>query len=523
MSNHSSGLSGIDRTLLILCFTLGFFALNGILTFNNVADGDLWARMAAGAAFWTQHRVMPSDVFAFTPTLPRWIDHEWGAGLIFYTLLRIGGPSALMIFKIATALAALTACVATARRGGVRWEVVLLLTPLCAVNVIPGYVPVVRSQALTYMFFAVTLLLLEELRRGKRWPAPLVVACMVMWTNVHGGFVSGLGSVGVYTLFALHQRSNWKTFLAVFACCCLATLVNPYGVDYWGYLIPALFHDRPQIAEWRPLKFFRLDSFLWFRALFVVTIPTIVIGWKGARKKRSLPGLVMLALTALLAWRSRRHVPFFGLCALCCLGPYAQCALSDLARLVPARLHRRLRPFAALAVLYASIFITISIRYMPESSFSVLAPTGFYPVREVDILMYSGAEGNVAVPFRWGSYVMWRLHPKIKVSMDGRYEEVYPESTFEMNLAFFRKTPPDWDRLIVEHEVDYVMLNLSGSALRPRDLTGRGYTVIYRDRGASALLARDDLAPALLAFVSNELPPETIQPLDPAIPAAWWP
>ena len=107
MSNHFSGLSGIDRTLLILCFTLGFFALNGILTFHNVA---------VSAGFWTQHRVMPSDVLAFTPTLPRWIDHEWGAGLIFYTLLRIGGPSALMIFKITTALAALAACVGTARR-----------------------------------------------------------------------------------------------------------------------------------------------------------------------------------------------------------------------------------------------------------------------------------------------------------------------------------------------------------------------------------------------------------------------
>ena len=51
---------------------------------------------------------------------------------------------------------------------GVRWEVMLLLTPLCAINVIPGYVPIVRSQALTYTLFAVTLLLLEELRRRRK-------------------------------------------------------------------------------------------------------------------------------------------------------------------------------------------------------------------------------------------------------------------------------------------------------------------------------------------------------------------
>jgi hypothetical protein len=149
-----------------------------------------------------------------------------------------------------------------------------------------------------------------------------------------------------------------------------------------------------------------------------------------------------------------------------------------------------------------------------------LAPVGIYPVREVDVLEQAGVEGNVAVPFHHGSYVSWRLYPKVKVSMDGRYEAAYPESSFKMNQDFFGKRGLDWDRLIREFRVDFVILDYQTCSLRPEDLAAKGYALICQEPGLSGLLALESHASTLRQIFAN-LPPTTPDPLSAGIPKKW--
>jgi hypothetical protein len=53
-------------------------------------------------------------------------------------------------------------------------------------------------------------------------------------------------------------------------------------------------------------------------------------------------------------------------------------------------------------------------------------PRLLYPIGAVSWLEESGFEGNLFVPFSAGGYVSWRLYPRVKVSLDGRYEVAYP-------------------------------------------------------------------------------------------------
>lgn len=514
-----------DRLLILLSFALGFLALGVLLAYHNIGDSDLWARLAAGASVWETGRVFESDPFAFTPKLEHWIDHEWGAGFIYFGLIRFFGPTSLLLFKIVSAFTALGLAVGAARRLGVRPETLLLLGVPCALALLPGYVPVVRSHALTYMFFAFTLYGLEQMRAGRRWPAFVLVPLMIVWANSHGGFVSGLGTIGVYTAESLLRRRHVPLFALTLASCAAVTFINPYGVRYWQYLIPALLHDRPHIEEWQPLPLWRWDSFVGFRLAFVIVTACILAGWKGTRERLSLPGMVMLALTAYLAWSSRRHAPFFGLAALAFAGPFIESALGRLP--FASRLNgdeAPVRPAHLMAALYVVLTLAVLFTYQAGLSFRVLAPVGFFPVRESDILMYSGARGNLAVPFRWGSYALWRHYPELKVSMDGRYEETYPESTFEMDRNFYGMLGEDWDRLIHDFEVHYIMVDLKTSPLRPEHLAPRGYHLVYvNEDGGSALFAAADRAAELRAFIVNRLPDQTIEPLDAAIVEDWWP
>lgn len=521
--NAPGRTADFDRLLIALSFVLGFLALGIALAYHNIADSDLWARLAAGAAVWETGRVFESDPFAFTPTLERWIDHEWGAGVIYFGLIKLFGPTSLFVFKILSAFTALILVLVTGRQLGVRPETLLLLGLPCALAVLPGYVPVVRSHALTYMFFAFTLFALEEMRAGYRWPAFALVPLMIVWANSHGGFVSGLGTIGIYTVESLIRRRYIPLFALTLAACVAVTFINPYGFRYWQYLIPALLHDRPHIEEWQPLPLLARDSFIGFRIAFVFVVLCVAAGWKTARERLSWPGLVMLALTAYLAWSSRRHAPFFGLAALAFAGPFVESALARLPFASRMNDDVPLRPAQLVTALYVLLLLAALFIYQAGLRFHVLAPVGFYPVRESDILMYSGARGNLAVPFRWGSYALWRHYPELKVSMDGRYEETYPESTFELSRNFYRMEGPDWDRLLRDFDVHYIMVDLKTSPLRPEQLAPRGYALVYAsEAGGSGLFATADRAPALRRFVEHRLPDETIEPLDAAIVNDWW-
>jgi hypothetical protein len=212
-----------ERWFVAVSLVLGAFAFAVVLAWHRVVDGDLWARLAVGAHVWKTGTVMRHDVFAFTPTLPQWIDHEWGSGVAFFAMLNWFGPASLMIFKIVAGLGALGMGIAASRAGGTKWAGVLFLAVPCALAVLPGYVPVVRSHVLTYCCFAATLWWLERMRGGQRWASFAIVALMLVWENVHGGFIVGLAAIAVYAAW-LRTRTALATLLAALAVTCMKSV-----------------------------------------------------------------------------------------------------------------------------------------------------------------------------------------------------------------------------------------------------------------------------------------------------------
>jgi len=156
--------NGPAALLRWITIAVGIFCFIVLLAVFHFADTDLWAKLAIGAHFWKYGAVPQHDLFAFTPVLPRYIEHEWGAGVIFFGVLKFFGPTGLLWLKIVLALGALATALTGARKQGVDWNVLMLLAIPAAVCLLPGYVPVLRSHAFTYFFFALTLFGLESRR-----------------------------------------------------------------------------------------------------------------------------------------------------------------------------------------------------------------------------------------------------------------------------------------------------------------------------------------------------------------------
>lgn len=452
--DHAWGPEALAVTGLAAAVTLFAASL-------TVADPDLWWHLRVGADIWDERRVPRADPYSFLSGEVPWVNHEWLAEAILAAAWRIGGDPGLVLLKVAVA-SALTYLVGRRlrRRGASRLSAALVaVTGLIAM--LPG-LGSLRPQIFSVLFVVVLLLILDGSRPGsrRRWWLPVLVA---LWANLHGGVLLGaLLAVSWLAIEAISihrrppasasrggdRRTNQAPgeFQAMSAGRCArvaagslaaATLaafgVNPYGPGLALFLAGASM-PRSELAEWQPL------SLGWFDGLsYVACLAAVGLAMSGGRRAPSWPARACLAVLALLPLVARRHHPFFVAATLVLAAPAAvQVAGEWVARrwpgaVRPSRPDRRWHRAIVGAMVIEAVVLAIAA--VPRIRCIRVDPDA-YPARAVEILRRAGVEGDMAVFFDWGGYALWRLGPRVRVSIDPRRESVYSPRTVAANLAW---------------------------------------------------------------------------------------
>ena len=408
---------------IAFAFSLALYAILLLFTFHE-ADEDLWGRMAAGRLTISEGRVPERDVFAYVPTKPLWVDHEWLSGVVFYEIHRAFGGTGLVALRAALGVGAM-ALLLHAARGVSPWTLTVLSLaawPLLA----QGFNSAVRAQAFTFLFFALTLFVLE---RGKGRIA--LVPLVALWASLHGGFVLGpllLLGYGFYRLAAA---------------CLAASLLNPYGLDYWRYLSEALLMPRPEIVEWRSADLSGIGDLHVQGALLLIVV--LVCG------RRPKPAhLVALGGAAFASVLHVRFAPLLGMVIVVTLGSSWEAVFQK---------RRHALAVGAMVLTLSLVAIGGAAAWLRRDlSVQMRIPADRYPVAAVELLREE--RGNLAVFFNWGEYALYHLYPSVLVSIDGRYETVYPEEVVRANWEFTRGAPGS-ERILDTFRADF--------ALYPRD------------------------------------------------------
>lgn len=417
-----------------------------------VVDLDLWGSMAMGRET-TLHGWPPTrDSFAYVPTQNPVVYHEWLSGVLFYLLLDGVGSWALKALMIALGLGALGFAALAAHRLGAAPLSLFVLLLVALVSMQRGYSPI-RAQAFTFFFFACFIYLLEAATRGDRRPLLIIPPLTVVWANLHGGFVAGIGLLFLYLVSEVLQgRKPWR-LLAAAGGAVMGTLLNPYGLDYWAYLREALLMPRPQIPEWAPLPW-DLTSAWPFKATLLLSGLTVTIA-----PKRYWPGILVLGVTAVLGVRHVRHIPFFAIATVAFLPFHLSPVLTRLGASFRPRVAVRPVLMTVLASLLLFWLVLASLLQLTHfTAWELKVPADYYPVGAVEFLRLNGLSGNLATPYNWGEYVLWKLAPRVKVSFDGRYETVYPHPVSTDNFNFMYGTG-DWRRLLRVYPTEMVLVD----------------------------------------------------------------
>ncbi|MDO9559728.1 MAG: hypothetical protein Q7I89_08590 [Syntrophales bacterium] len=447
------------KYISILLLSAGLYFLFVALFSRVVADNDLWGYLSFGRIFWEDGYFPYGDVFSYTPTKAVWVYHEWLTGLSFYFIYKYAGAAGLQLLRYIIILATIYLIYLTAvKRGGTPLFACIALVP--AILLISfGYVPV-RAQVFTYFFFILTVYLLESARKGNRWTIlAWLLPVQILWCNFHGGFVAGLGLIGLY---AMGEGLSGRKYIPILIAGVLAaslTVINPYGFSYWAYTVDALSMPRPEIDEWASvLTAIKRDIYGVPIYVFAVMSFLSLLGCL-CRRRKDYTDILVTAIIIYIGVSHVRHSIFLGLI----FGAYIPVVLSEHWNILRAKSaffqRRHWFPGAALVVLLLMTYLCINPfrALMLAPSFKIVTPQSNFPVGAVKWVMQNNVKGNILPHFDWGEFLIWHLYPACRVAMDGRYETVYGDHVRKEYFDFLQGRP-DWKVFLQKYRHDMVLI-----------------------------------------------------------------
>jgi hypothetical protein len=443
-------------------------------------DPDLWGHVRFGQDILAAHAVPRDDPYSFTSDRP-WINHEWLSEVLMASAYRVAGSAGLIALKWLLALSTFVILWRTMRSADVFQPVAVGLL-LLAIAGAMGLTMTVRPQLFSMLLHTILLALLTGIGQG-RWHLFLWMPVLfALWANLHGGWIVGLGVLGLWSACALLARTvPWTWAVGGTTLGILGTLVTPYGVELWKFLWETVGLGRADITEWQPLTNTPDSLIVWALAATLTVMAWRRRGWTGVL--RSIPAVAL----GLMALRVRRLEGFFVLTNVILLAPC-------FAALGPKRLPLSRRPTRADIVTVGAMCLAglVATGVAVKSRAECLSVAGPDPeetwapeAEAVAFLQNNPIEGRLLSYFDYGEMAIWHLSPRLLVSYDGRRETVYSETVQKAHQHFYSKAPDaSYARRL---GADYIWLPHRLAVISP--LKQDGWIEIFRG-ASSVVLAR---------------------------------
>jgi hypothetical protein len=238
--------------IFLISFLCVYYVTNGELMLGHY---DLGWHLAAGDVIRQQGHVPLHDPWSFTAADKQWFNLSWLWDVVASFVFQYAGFGGLIFIVVASGAATagylaslcLRSGASTASTGIAVFAACLLYPAFAAApNIYLAASPNTATMLFAVLFYG------ECLKRS-RWLLGLP-AVMVLWANLHGGFLLGFFVIGVFGGVALLRR-DWagvRVFALVGAACLVATLINPLGWRLYEGSAATLGHFvQAYITEWQ--------------------------------------------------------------------------------------------------------------------------------------------------------------------------------------------------------------------------------------------------------------------------------
>ncbi len=506
------------KFLTVLMFFIFF-----LVTFiqRHVYNYDFWWHLSTGKYIVEQKSLPQSDPFAYTsheaPTQRKSLILRgyWLAQVIFYKVFTLWSLKGIIMLRSFLMLLFLSFVFLTIKKEGASDLLSLIMTAGVFV-VSKGFIGE-RPQLFTFVFFSITLYLLEDFRVNRSAKIYFVPAITLLLSNMHPGYVVCLMLLSLYLavegfLSILNKDATarrFKRLFVVWVLAFLASLLNPDGLGVFRGFTSMEKHSEA-IVEFMPTlsvyftRFSPIDySYLAFLALSLLSLCYL--------KKVGLLHMALLIVFTIMSFVAIRYLIF-----------YMAIAAPILARIVmKIEEERRLKRFTKFLKPKESLLYLIALLIGISLILSSIPALAKYEFREdtffatpkgaADFLSDLRIGGNMFNEYGFGGYLIWRLYPDKKVFIDGRSLEPDVYEDYKTIASTISGRNGSWNDALNKYAVTYIVMPplMPGGDIYPiveKLLEADDWTLVYSDHLSLVFLKKTgDNASIIRAFTKDRI------------------
>lgn len=442
-----------------LLFTV-FSAILTLLGMTMIYDTDPLWHIAAGDVIRTSG-IPFSDPWSFTTQGYRWLNISWAWDSIFSWLREhFGWHGAASINAIIIATTVSIIFITCSIRSGNAY--IGLLSCLSSVSML---ILSLRPLQVTYLMTALWMLLLGNIFRKPetrlKWLA-LLPLLMIIWVNMHGGFIMGLMLIGAFTGQALFWKNKTLSIACISAAigCSIAVFCNPYGIEIIEAVRrPLTTTANSFINEWQPFKFTAIDIALRiFLIFYMFLLPVMPKGMLPVER-------LLTFFWFCMSFTAARYMGLFTILA----APHVACSIAALlqARLAtipvnPASLYLAKKPTAATLIIVA----IITAMWLPSPSARSIFGHEKAPIPslkpEITYIKKHLPDARILTHFNIASIIAYETRGEIPIFVDPRTETAFPANVMQ-DYVNFHYGSKGWQQIFTRYGMTAAILpNLTG-------------------------------------------------------------
>lgn len=475
---------------------LGIVAL-ALLSWRPARTDDIFMYAATGRWIVDHQSIPHTDPFSWTAAGQTWQSNGWLWGVLAWLAFSVGGYALLSLLGPLFLVGAGASMYFASRAFGADGATASVAALIGTFVLVPFTES--RPQMASYVCFALSIGLAERAYARGRLRLPWLVALagvMVVWANLHGTALLGVGVIGVVIgiealwpgprlaarsepgsesgsgSVGLGHRVGAAAVVAVVAS--VAILVNPYGLDLYRHAAEVRAESRATITEWYPLYTIGWTALPTILFGIVLVIGVLVVVRGRGWQRPELLGL--MGVTGLLAIDSNRVVAFFAIATVVA----GSAIVGRLSSSVTASADWAGSPMVSFGgwLLLGAAVVVVLFQWS-----AIGQPNAELPVATVDALP-SGCRllNDRAV----GGFVLLR-RPDIPVAADGR-NDLYGTAGDRLQEEWLQPESTGGDLAELDREGVTCVLTYDQSLL-PDELVARGWTRVATGGPGIAVIA----------------------------------
>ncbi len=503
---------------------VSILVLFGLVIFSanlEIKDLDLWLHLASGRQIVTQNAVPHQDFLSAVVSGKDWINHEWLFQVILHGFYQYDGVDGLILLRVL--MLGLT-FVLLLSLGFQKERQLIPILLLLLVLLVYQLRLMLRPDIFSIVFFILFVQVLGTRLEQKSTPWILFIL-QVLWTNIHGFFILGPILILLTIVSELIKRHiplpfNWrevgrmepgefKNLNLSFILIVLACFINPHFIE--GALYPlrvllSLSADQQIFFEHigelqKPLAgepLFSMGQYPFYKLMILLSVVSFVANYR----KIDVGILMLWGIFLFLSLNAVRNIVFFSVASYFTI-------LSNLHEVKFSKIFtitQKDERIRHILVIIVQVFVIVwMLQYVQKMSLRGYydfdnyyrkseyggASLRSYPFKAADFLVDNNIEGQFFNDFNSGAYLLGRVHPQIKVSMDGR-TELYGGEFFKRHDDIWRGSKEKFDTLVEEYQLTGAFLGsvyVPAPAFTLRHLyESKDWVLVYFDYDATIFL-----------------------------------